>query len=80
MWCWDGVTRLWCLCLVGTLVPSGRESSDLAVMRRARKILGGVACGCRGVVCVIAFRLRFLNAFLEGVWGRLMSFVLGLVF
>jgi hypothetical protein len=61
--------RLWCLRLVGMLVPSGRESSDLVVMNRARKILCGVACGCRGVVCVFAFRLRFLSAFLEGVCG-----------
>ena len=38
-------------------------------------MLCGSACGCRRVVCVFAFRLRFLSAFLEGVCGRLMSFV-----
>jgi len=31
-------------------------------------------------MCVFAFRLRFLSAFLEGVCGRLMSFVLGVGF
>ena len=63
---------------VGTLIVG--ELTDLDVVRRAKKMLRGVACGCIGVVCVFSFRLRCLSAFLEGMCGRLMPFVLDVRF
>ena len=76
LWCWDGVTRLGCLCLARVLAFTGRESIDLVVTRRAKKMMCGATYMCMGVVCELACLLRFLSAFSEGVRGRLISFVL----
>ena len=44
-------------------------SRDLAVMRRARNLLCGLACGWKALVCLLDCLRRFLVAFFEKVCG-----------
>jgi hypothetical protein len=63
------VVRCLCFCVFTRLVFVMPMSSDLAVMRRARNMLCGVACGCKTVVGLLDCLRRFLVAFFGRVCG-----------
>jgi hypothetical protein len=75
-----GVVRYWCFCLFVGLVVVIRASSELAVIRRARNMLCGVACGWEDVLFLLDYMRRFLFAFLERLCGFDLHDLLGVCF
>ena len=75
-----GVVRCLCFCVFTELVFVILMSSDMAVIRRARNMSCGVACGWKAVVALLDCLRRFHVAFFERVCGSFLHNSLGVRF